>query len=305
MRFKTQPYRTPDGKVDFPFFYAFDASTLTDGQAQVQNLSVQLQGGSEFVLRSILGVNLCVDTPANGGKFNYRNASGNYAIGNPSSGVVVGKVWPVLPEKLYPAENGAILFDLYQTLRNTTACGGTPIYNSQLAFMGVKRLPVTSGYNSGKTDYAFKPVVYTYEFDLTINWNHFDPSGNIAPSRRFQVLMDRYDFELQRVSATLTTSGSQGTGALATNDFQIMPYDANLHQLANLPLNQFFLNSGRPTPATAPAYTPALAPTIVYPFGSAITFDIVSMLCNAVASPQTYNITFQGLWRVPTQGRRS
>lgn len=299
MKFQSEPYRTPEGKIDFPFCYVFDASAITDGLAQLQNNSVQLQGGSEFVLRSIRGVNLCVDTPQNGGKFTFRNPSGAYANGNPSTGIIVGNNWPVLPEKVYPSENGAIFFDLYQTLRNFTVCGQGNIWNSFIAFCGVKRLPNVSGYPNGVTAYRYRPKKYTYELDLTINWNHFDAGGNIAPPRRFTVDMDRYDFELMRVSISLTTAGSQATGALTTNDFQVMAYDANMHQLSNLPLNQFFINSGRPTPATAPTYQPALAPTIVYPFGSTITIDVTSMLCNAVASPQTYNIAFEGVWRLP------
>ncbi len=111
--------------------------------------------------------------------------------------------------------------------------------------------------------------------------------------------LDRYDFELMRISITKTTSGSQGTGALLTNDFRIMLYDSNLHQYSSLPLNQAFINAGRPTPATAPAYQPALAPTLVYPVGSAITFDISSLLCTALSVPQTYNLAFEGIWRVP------
>lgn len=295
-----EPYRTPEGKLDFPFAYVFDATGITDGQAQLQNLPVQLQGDSEFVLRHIAGVNLCVNTPANGGRFNYRNPSGQYANGNPSSGIFMPANWPVLPEKVYPNENGAIFFDLYQTLRNFTVCGGTPIYNSFIAFFGVKRF---SGAKPYQTPYRYWEQKYAYSFDLTVNWNHFSSGTIIAPPRRFFVLMDRYDFELMRVSITQTTAGAAGTGALTTNDFQIMAYDPNMRQFSSLPLNQFFINAGRPTAATAPQYQPAIAPSVVYPVGSAITFDITSMLCNGVGAPQTYNIAFEGIWRMPADGR--
>lgn len=298
-RIQIAPYSSPPGTLDIPFVYVFDATGLTDGVAQIQNLAVQLNGDSEFVLRSIRGVNLCVDTPANGGKFNYRNSSGAYANGNASSGIIMPPNWPVLPEKLYPVSNAAIFFDLYQTLRNFSVCGGTPIYNSYIAFFGVKRFPYAAGYPTRSTPYKYRECKYTYEFDLTVNWNHFTSGTAVAPAQRFTVNMDRYDFELMRIAITKTTSGAQGTGTLTTNDFQIMGYDANQHQFSSLPLNQYFLNAGRPTPATAPAYQPSLAPTVVYPVGSAITFDITSMLCNAVGSPQTYNIAFEGIWRVP------
>lgn len=302
MRILERPYQVPEGKQDVPFCYVFDATAIADGQAQVQNNPVQLSGDSEFILRHIAGVNLCIDTPANGGRFNYRNASNSYANGNPSSGIFMPKNWPVVPEKVYPDSNGAIFFDLYKTLRDFTACGErdpTPIYNSYIAFFGVKRYSRPAGYPTQQTPYKFKPIKYSYEFDLTVDWNHFDTGTIAATPRRFTVNMDRYDFELMRIAIAKTTTGAQGTGTLLTNDFQIMLYDSNLHQFSSLPLNQYFLNAGRPTPATAPAYQPALAPTLVYPVGSAITFDITSMLCNAVGVPQTYNIVFEGIWRKP------
>lgn len=301
MRIDTEPYRTPEGKVDFPFAYVFDATGLTDGLAQLQNLSVQFQGDSEFVLRRISGVNLCVNTAANGGRFNYRNASGSYANGNPSSGIVMPPNWPVVPEKLYPAHGAALMFDLYQTLRNFSVCGGTPIYDSYIAFFGVKRF---SG-EPYQTPYRYWEQKYTYSFDLVINWPHFSAGTTVAPPRRFFILMDRYDFELMRLSVTNNTAGAQAgaPAALVTNDFQIMAYDANMRQFSSLPLNVQFVNSGRPTAATAPQYQPALAPSVVYPVGSAITFDITSMLCNPVAAPQTYNIAFEGIWRMPCGGR--
>jgi hypothetical protein len=43
-------------------------------------------------------------------------------------------------------------------------------------------------------------------------------------------------------------------------------------------------------------------PSLVYPAGAAITFDITSLLCSA-SVPQTYNIDFEGIWRLPCSGR--
>lgn len=296
----TQPYRTPEGKVDFPFAYVFDGTSIADAQAVRQNNAVQLQGDSEFVLRHIAGVNLCVNTAANGGRFNFKDADQRYANGNPSSGIVFPPNWPVVPEKWWPNNNAAILFDLYQTLRAFTVCGATPIYTSYIAFFGVKRF-VGRPY---ETPYRYWEQKYTYSFDLTIDWNHFQSAAIVAPPRRFFVLIDRYDFELMRLSVTKTTSGAVGrTGALTTDDFQILAFDANMRQFSSLPLNVTFVNSGRPTAATAPQYQPALAPSVIYPVGSAITFDITSMLCGAAATPQTYNIAFDGIWRIPQSGR--
>lgn len=296
-RILERPYRSPEGTLDAPFVYVFDGTGLTDGQAQVQNLNIQLQGESEFVLRHIAGVNTCVDTAANGGKFNYRNPSGSYASGNPSSGIIVGQNWPVVPEKLYTENNAGIFFDLYQTLRSFTACRGPSIYLSQIAFFGVKRFSRGAGYPTRQTPYQYRECKYGYGFNLTINWNHFSSGTVEAPPQTFQVVMDRYDFELQRLAISSLTNGN--TGGLTTEDFRIMLYDSNLHQLSSLPLNQGFLNSARPTPATTHQYQPAFAPMMLYPVGSSIKFDITSMLCDAVDSPQTYNLFFEGQWRVP------
>jgi hypothetical protein len=295
-----RPYHTPPGKVDFPFAYVFDATAVPDAQAVRQNNAVVLQGDSEFILRHIAGVNLCVATGANGGRFSYRGAEHRYAQGNPSAGIAFPPNWPVVPEKLWPRDS-AIQFDLYQTLRNATVCGETPIYNSYIAFFGVKRF---SG-SPYRTPYAYYEQKYTYSFDLTINWNHFSTGTTVAPPRRFFVLIDRYDFELMRIAITDTTAGEErgAPAALTTNDFQILAFDANMRAFSNLPLNQFFINEGRPTAATCPTYQPAIAPSIVYPVGSAITFDITSMLCDGVGSPQTYNIAFDGIWRMPKSGR--
>ncbi len=238
-----------------------------------------------------------MDTPANGGRFNFRNPSDSYANGNPTSGIIVGQNWPVVPEKVYGENNAAIFFDLYQTLRAFTVCERAPIYISQIAFFGVKRFSRGFGYPTRQTPYQYRECKYGYSYTLTINWNHFSSGSVVAPPQTFSVNMDRYDFELQRIAISKTTTGP--TGGLTTEDFQVTLYDSNAHAMSNLPLNQGFLNSARPTPATTHPYQPALAPTLVYPVGSAIRFDIVSMLCNAVGAPQTYNIFFEGLWRVP------
>ncbi len=298
MRILEQPYLTPEGKQDVPFCYVFDTSGIADGLAQIQNLPVQLQGDSEFVLRRIAGVNLCVNGAAGAGRFNYRNSSGAYANGNTSSGIVMPPNWPVVPEKLYPVANSAIIFDLYNTLRSVAdACGGHPVYESQIGFFGVKRYGYQAGYPNRQTPYQYRPCKQSYSYDLTLNWNHYQISTTIAAPRRFTIALDRYDFELMRISIARTTAGS--AGALLTNDFRIMLYDSNLHQYSSLPLNQSFINACRQNAATAPAYQPALAPTLVYPVGSAITFDISSLLCTGLSVPQTYNIAFEGIWRVP------
>ncbi len=292
-----QPYVTPPGKYDVPFVYVYDATSLTDG-LNYQDIQIPMQGDSDFILRHIAGVDTVIDTAANGGRFNYKNASLSYANGNPTTGICFPKNWPVLPEKIYKF-NESIWIDLYKVLRNTTTCGGTPIFNSFIAFFGVKRFDVGPGYVPKRTPYKYKEKPQRYEYLLTIDWNHYAVGTALQQPHRFTQHMDNYDFELLRIS--ICEPGQ--TGTLLTNDFSMTLLDQSLHQTSSLPLNQGFFNAGKPTPATQPPYQGCFpVPSMVYPAGSAITFDVTSQLCNAPVPPAPqaiYDISFEGIWRIP------
>jgi hypothetical protein len=293
MRIIEQPYQTPPGFVDSPFAYVYDGTQLTDG-VSYQSVTKQLQGDSDFILRRIIGVPNVIASAASGGRFNYRNASQSYSAGNPGAGICFNNVWPVVPEKAYP-KNTQIVFDLYNVSRAFTACGETPVYNSFIAFLGVKRFTQNQGYRTNTTPYKFRPLKYSYSYTLTIDWAHFNAAGAPNASQQFSQLLDTYDFELLRITACKFGS----TGTLTTNDFRMTLYDANSHQLSDMPLNQGFINNGRRTPALGPPYSGLMpVPSLVYPGGSQITFDITSQLCSTQL-PQTYNVTFDGIWRVP------
>jgi hypothetical protein len=293
VRIIEEPYLTPDGTLDTPFAYIYDTSSFTDG-TNVLNIAQQLQGDSAFILRRIVGLNTVLATKANGGAWNYRNANGTNANGNPSSGILGHRVWPVVPEKMYKT-NDQISFDLYNTLRAFNPCSATPIYASQIAFMGVKRFANGSTFPRQITPYKYREVTYRYVYSLTINWAHFDASGRVASPQRFNQQMDNFDFELLRISICAQNS----TSALTTSDFAIQLYDSNMHQLSSAPMLQQFINGGRPTPATASAYQPTFpTPSQIYPAGGLITFDITSLLCSTQL-PQTYQILFDGVWRYP------
>lgn len=296
MRILEEPYFSPDGTVDFPWSYVFDASSLADGN-NVLNLAQQLAGDSDFVLRRIIGVPTVIASAAAGGRFNYKNASGQYANGNNITGICMPNVWPVLPEKLYRV-NDQIGFDLYDVLRASTVCAeGTTHAGAQIAFMGVRRFPAISTYPKQVTPYQFREVSYTYSYPLTIDWPHFDANGIVSPPRRFIQPMDNFDFELLSISI----SAAAGGGTLLTNDFQITVFDPNLHMFSDKALNQSYINSGRTSPSQAPPYQATFpTPSQIYPRGAAITFDITSMLCSGQL-PLSYNIAFQGIWRYPCQ----
>jgi len=296
MKLLEQPYITPPGYRDFPFAYVYDATGLSDGTTY-QDIQVPLQGDSDFILRHIAGVSNCVDTSANGGRWNYKGHSRQYAIGNQSTGICAIPNWPVVPEKLFKY-NEAIWIDLYNVLRATNACAGPaqPVPYSYIGFFGVKRFNDNQGYRTQATPYKYREMPQRYEFVLTIAKAAY--VGNTTspnPPQRFIQQMDNYDFELLRMS--VAQEGS--TGTLLTQDFSMTLYDANMHQLSNLPLPQGYWNAGKPAPSTQPPYQACFpVPSIVYPAGAAITIDVTSLLCPAVV-PQTYNISFEGLWRLP------
>ena len=293
MRVIEEPYLTPDGTLDFPFTYVYDTSALTDGY-NVLNISQQLQGDSDFILRRIMGLDTVLATKANGGKWNLRNANGTLVSGNPTTGILQHAVWPVVPEKLYRV-NDQISFDLYNTLRAFNVCGATPIYASQVAFHGVKRFGLGSTYPRHITPYKYREVSYRYAYELTINWAHFDTSGRVQPAQRFNQQIDNFDFELLRIS--ISSPGS--TSSLTTQDFQIQLYDPNMHQFSSGPLLQGFVNAGRPTAATPGHYESTFpTPSQIYPKGGYITFDITSLLCSTQL-PLSYEILFDGIWRYP------
>lgn len=293
MRLLEQPYITPPGFRDFPFAYVLDATGLMNGNTY-QDIQIPLQGDSDFILRHIAGVTSCIASAAAGGRWNYKGHARQYANGNQSTGIVAIPNWSVVPEKLFKY-NESIWIDLYDVQKATNACGGTPIPYSYIAFFGVKRFNETQGYRTQATPYKYREMPQRWELSLTISQAAFASGTTPNPPQRIIQTMDNYDFELLRISI-----GQQGsTGTLLTQDFSITLYDPNMHQLSNLPLPQGYLNAGKPTPSTQPPYQGCFpVPSIVYPAGSAITIDVTSLLCGT-SVPQKYDVSFEGIWRLP------
>lgn len=311
-RYVEEPYRTPPGSVDAPFVYVYDAKSLTDGTSY-NSVAKDIQGDSDFVLRAIRGVPTCMAAAPNG-LFSYKNPNGTYcdaqyAFGGVAAvrGIVMPNNWPVVPEKIYRA-NTAIQFDLTDVLRAGTPCvsGGGTIYWSQIAFCGVKRFPVQQGYALGRTGYAYRPLRYSYNLSLNVNWGYWAAAASTqqAPAQRFTIGMEQYDFELMRIKIC---PASGAAGALTTPDFQVVIYDANMHQLSDHPVNQSYVNAGKVAPNQAAPYQAVFPiPTLVYPQASNITLDVYSLLCNADArlpAGVKYSLMFEGVWRVPVGDR--
>lgn len=291
MRLLEEPYKTPPGFRDFPFAYIYDATGLTN-TSNYLDIQLQFQGDADFILRHIAGVNNCVATAANSGRWNLKGPNRQYANGSTSSGIVAYPNWPVVPEKWFGQHEG-IWFDLFNVLRAANTCGGTPIPTSYIGFFGIKRFREFGQQNA--TTYRYRELPYRYEYTLTIDWAAFATGTTPASPRRFNQPVDNFDFELMRISISSTT----GAAALTTQDFAITLYDPQGHALSNLPIPQTYINSAKPSASTQPTYQPCFpVPTVVYPAGSAIVFDIQSLLCGT-SLPQSYNISFEGVWRLP------
>lgn len=298
MNYAVEPYKTPDGYTDLPFTYVFDATGLTDGITQ-NNLSKPMQGDSDFILRQIIGADTVVATPANGGKIQMYNASKSKMT---SAAMIAPASWPILPEKKYKY-NEEITFDLINTLRAFNVCGGTPIYTSYLGFRGVKRFKGDPGYSRGLTPYAWREVPQVYAYDFTINFARFASGTNVNPPQRFTIGLDNYDFELFKV--LVSQPGPTSAVGLTTNDFAVTLYDPQGHQLSDLPQPVLWLSGAKPTRATQQKYQAVVpVPPLVYPAAGQIVFDVTSFLCST-SLPQSYNISFQGVWRVPCVGDRN
>jgi len=277
-----EPYQIPAGFWDYPFTYIFDASGLTDGSNYVNNeLSLIFQGDSDFVLRHIMGLKNVLDTFANGGRWSFRTPNKNYAIGRPNLLAGPTKHHAVLPEYRYDS-NGTIFFDLQTVLRRARV--GTN-YVSQIAFAGVKRYPLPSWL--GDTRYPYRELPYSFPYTLALNF------AATASARPQYVDVNQYDFLLQNIFITQVGA----TGGLATDDFQILLYDAWNRQTSSVPQNQSFVNACRLAPQTPATYDACFpTPALLYPAGSRIRFDIINRLN---ITTNSYQILFNGTWRIP------
>lgn len=297
-RYAVEPYKTPDGFTDFPFTYVFDGSGLTDG-SNVFGLAQPLQGDADFILRQVIGADGLVDTAANGGKIQLYNGSMSQML---QSAIIAPKNYPLVPEKRYKY-NEQIRFDLLKVLRANNACGGTPIFTSFLGFRGVKRFPGNPGYPRGVTPYAFREVPQIYSFNFTLNTAAFANGTNPNPAQRFTIGLDNYDFELFRV--LVSQPGPTSAVGLTTQDFGISLHDSNRHLLSDKPQPVLWVSSAKPSAAAPTKYQGVVpVPPLVYPAASQIVFDITSYLCST-SLPQSYNIAFQGVWRVPCTNFRT
>ncbi len=281
------PYQTPDGFVDWPYVYVFNAAVLVDGTSP-RNLSLQVQGDADFILRRITGLHTV------GQALQYRNASQSNAFSAPAR---LGRNMGVVPEKLYP-RNSLIGFDIDVVARAFIACGAQPVFTSFLAFQGVRRFPMRGAIDARLSNYRYYERPFDYVLNFTIDWRRFVAiPGATEPPRRFGLEVSNYDFELLYITV-VNANGTQIAGV----DFLMMLFDYGQHELSTLPLPLQNFNYVGPAGVTGPARFASVfpVPMILYPRSSQIEVAITSMICNTdLVFPRAYQMVFHGVERVP------
>lgn len=281
-----QHYKTPEGKVDAPFIYVFNANSLALGSSP-RGLVVPIQE-NDFLLRSVVGINTAAQDWA------YYNPSDSPAMGSgdvATSGVAAALIatsprYTVVPEKFYPA-NSQIKFDL-GTVAPLANGDGNDI--ALIGFQGVKRLGQgQDGWTTYKTGYEYYEAPFSYEITVAIN---FFLSAGAAP-RSFEVPITDNDFELQKIAICETTTG--GEAALPADPFWIDLKDPSGYQsLSTAPMSPRWLNYFQ----GGNFFSCFPVPALVYPVNGRIKFDVTSLL-NAAGGTRNFQISFQGVERRP------
>lgn len=283
---REQQYKTPEGKVDIPFFYVFDPRSLTPGTSPA-GLVVPIRE-HDFLLRSVVGTSTAATS------WLYYNPSDSPAMGSGdvlTSGFAAAPIrtsprYTVVPEKFFPA-NSQIKFDL-ATVALAANADGNDI--ALIGFQGVKRAGKGQfGWSTYQTPYQYYESPYSYQ--ITIDINFFLSQG--AGPRSFVVPITDFDFELQMVAIQETTAGV--IGPLPADPFYITLFDpSGYNALSNLPISPRWLNYFQ----GGNFFSCFPAPTLVYPVDSAIRFDIDSLI-NAVGGARSFQLSFQGVQRKP------
>lgn len=284
-------YTVPGGVGDTFFQYVFDAqgSSLTNGQDYNQ-LGVPVVDG-DFMFRYWTGLPTLADSLIIYDWLGRRGSADAMFLG---AGSLAGYgQMVVLPEIKYP-ENGNIRFDL----RNVTQALATDgLYKSQLVFTGVRRR-VGGISDPAPSSYRYREERFSYPYTLSIN-NYGIVGGVIQPPVQIIIPITEYDFELRRCELSLQSSDQ-------TSQFKIQMYNQDKRQVSNLPVlsNLFFhLNpqvhtGGEPFGSAGElGFWPS--PPMMYRVNSVLQFDIYSLLVSPTALPQTFQLTFDGVRRIP------
>lgn len=170
-----------------------------------------------------------------------------------------------------------------------TASAAVPVYTSQLAFVGVRRVQGIQPLLGACRKY--KPSTYTYVLTGTLAVGQvkgYDVAQ--APVILRQTIND-FDFELHQVVITYTPAADVTLPSVCS---ALMLYDAVKEQTANIPPLDKFWN-GAPD---SPYENGGIVPPLVYPQQTQIRVDLFNLLQDADL-PVTVNVHLVGKNRKP------
>lgn len=290
-------YRVPDGKVDIPYIYIYDASGLTDGR-DYMNQAVTTFHDSDFILRRIAGMRNVIESATGAGMYQVYRPGQNPFFASPikiatrAPGAALLGSLAVMPEVRYPASS-LIVFDLYDVLRRTMT-GDAANFISDLAFCGVRRFDARSFYLH-HTSYAYRELPYTYCIDVTIDWSRWTDGVNNIPTapRTFYVEVLERDFELCALDVQRMDTG---VPLASPADFKLSIYDvARTTKFSSSPVQIRYMNDNdRDDSAYSNPVFPV--PSLVWPTKGLIQFEVTSLL-NFGAAAQHFRFHFNGIWR--------
>jgi hypothetical protein len=260
--------------LETPFIYVYDGTGLTDGQSY-RARTVLLDGDSDFVLRKVAGAALVAPT------FRLYDGKGRPCSSDPWR---AGNHLTIAPEIVYE-RGSAIRFDVEAVSRTFITCAN-PIFASYICFQGVKR------WHAPGRPVNRRMTVSPWSFtqDLTVDWFHYvgSTSGPRAAGRNFYVAVDDFEFELQNISI-INTAGTAMSSAVIL--FRL--FDAGGRATSDQPVPQMVVN------ARSDGWGGCFpVPSLVYPVGSKIRFEVVSMVCNSDTA-KNLQFRFEGQRRLP------
>lgn len=279
-------YTTPPGYGDTFFQYVFNADALTNGQTYFNQAAALIDDG-DFVLRSIAGFETVVDPVLGALQFYDPNIRNFFASPAFLGGFASSKA--VMPEKYYPARS-AIKMDIVDVDKAVAGVdGGLTVYRSQLIFSGVRRRPNFRS-DPGPSTYKYYEKEFSYPFTLSIG-NYASTGGVLNPAVQQLIQIQDFDFELRRIELQLQS-------AQQASQFLIQLYDNNWIATSSAPVMANHLCHLDPSQSSGEtSFFPS--PPLLYKVNSVIRFDIWSLLFSPTALPQTFNMNFVGVRRIP------
>ena len=290
-------YKTPYGMEDTFFQYVYDPQYVTTPPVtgtNPMNLGVHIADG-DFLFRYWSGLPTIADQLQIYDTLKRQYASAPMLLGAASNAGYGQMV--VVPEVLYPY-NADIRFDLYNFNPVVAGVDGAlTIYKSQMVFSGARRKP-TSALRPHAAVARYKEIPFSYPHIVTIN-NYASTGGVLNQAVSHQIMITEYDFELRRIELALQSQAQ-------TSQFKMLLFNQDKRQVSSQPvlsnlichLNPQIQGGGEPHSSSGElSFWPC--PPMQYRVNSVIRFDIYSLLVSPTVLPQTFQLLFNGVRKIP------